>query len=130
MQERRAYDRLEVDGTILFKAVGSKVHVKAYIENISFGGFRMFSREKLDKDSIIDFELSLPMLEQPLKGKGKVRHVVLPKENAAAVFSMGVEFQDMDKESILHAIKRAQIKLISDLMRKPPKAKPMEDIPI
>ncbi len=132
MPERRSYERINSDGSVSFRRAGSSSPAcracEAHLENISFGGFAMYSAQAQDAEAVIDFELTAPSLDQPLVGKGKIRHVTLPQRCATPIFTMGVEFIEADKDLVTYLIKRLQLK-ISHAASVKQKSNPVDFIP-
>jgi len=108
--EKRAFERFNCDGRIAVKTEnGSARSFEALLENISFGGLRMFANEKCAMDSVIELELSAPALAGPLWAKAKIRYV-LDLSQQRSFFTMGMEFLETNKDLVLYLIKRQQLK--------------------
>jgi hypothetical protein len=115
MQDRRGFDRLKLDGNVSIKSEnGRPMDFKAFLENISFVGFGMYSAHKVDRDSIVEFELSSQPLDQPLTGTGRVKYVVEPAASRSAFYNMGIEFIDTNKDLVTYLIKKVQAKMAED----------------
>lgn len=105
--ERRHYNRIPTSGHVLLKKHEEKgLSGKAVLENISFGGFLMNSQEKLIIDSLIDFELTAELSERQVSGSGRIKHVFDSDKPAIDIFKIGVEFIDVDEDSVIYFINR------------------------
>ncbi len=129
MQERRGYQRLILDGKIILKTESGNQRIAgAYLENISFGGFAIYAQEKIETDKIVVFELMTPSLEQPLVGKGRIKYVNPLKKHKTDFFTMGIEFTDINKDMVVHLIKRIQLKTANEMKDKK-RADPLDFMP-
>jgi hypothetical protein len=79
---------------------------RAYLDDISLGGFAVNSDKKIAVDKIVEFELMTRLLEQPLVGKGKVRHVRSRGQDKKGSFNLGVEFLDINKDTVKNLVRR------------------------
>jgi len=114
--EKRDYERLKLDGNVSIKSAdGRRRRFKAYLENISFGGFAMFakSRRKMSPETMVEFELVTPCLDEYLPGKGKIRHITRPERYTYPFYIIGVQFTEVNKDMVTHLIKRLQARLVS-----------------
>ncbi len=129
MQERRGYDRLKVDGDIrIISQNGSPVAFKAFLDNISFVGFGMFAAEKIEPETIVEFELTAPILERPLQGTGRIKYVNVPQSQRSTFYTVGVEFVDTNKDIVIHVIKRLQAKM-AEAMQSRNSTRPLDFMP-
>lgn len=119
-----------MDGEVrLTRVDGEPSSFKAYLDNLSFSGFAMYSTEELKVDSAIEFELVTPLLDQYLAGKGKVRHVTLPNKYTARMFTFGIEFTEVDEDLVTYVLKRRQQRLAEAAKKKKPQGNPLDFIP-
>lgn len=111
MKERRGYERLSLDGYINLK--GEKIKpgpLQVGLQDISFGGFASYGPQELEVDNVVEFELTTQLIDRPILGKGRIRHINKPQRYIVPIFVMGVEFIEVDKDMLLHLIKRQQLK--------------------
>jgi len=112
MLERRKFARFSISGTINIKSKGGlRCEAQAALENISFGGLCLIAKEALEPNSSIELELISHSLNQPLIIKGIVRHTT-------DSFSTGIEFVDVNQDTILYLVKRQQLKSAEDSRNK------------
>lgn len=129
MEERRHYDRFKMDGNISIKSEnGQPLEIKAFLDNISFIGFGMYSVQKVNLDSVVDFELCAQELDRPLTGLGKVTYVADPASSRSPFYNVGVEFVDTNKDLVTYILKRIQAKMAEQAQSKS-KAAPIDFIP-
>jgi hypothetical protein len=129
MDERRHFDRLKLDGNVSIKSEsGTLLDFKAFLDNISFLGFAMYAPQKIDTDSVVDFELNTQQLDHPLTGKGRVTYVVNPVPGHSPFYTMGVEFVETNKDLVTYLIKRLHSKM-SENARNKTKVAPVDFIP-
>lgn len=129
MQERRSYERFDVEGSINIKSVNGKPRLlSGRLVNIGFGGFTIYTEEKIEGGKTIEFELILVALDQPLAGKGKITYTNALVKEKTTLFSMGVEFIDINKGIITHFMKRLQLKIAREVRDKK-KIKPLDFLP-
>lgn len=111
MKEKRNYERLPMDGSVGYSLEDKPyASFEAYLENIGFGGFAMYSKAGTEPGAVINFSLHTPLLGQPLTGRGKIRHMHAPWRSGSAVFMMGVEFLEINKDQVIFIINRWQLK--------------------
>jgi len=119
-----------LDGEVrLTRVDGESSSFKAFLDNLSFSGFAMYSTEELKADSAIEFELVTPLLDEYLPGKGRVRHVTLPNKYTAKMFTFGVEFTEVNQDMVTHILKRQEQKLAAAEKKKKPQTNPLDFIP-
>jgi hypothetical protein len=106
MQEKRFSERLELGAQIKIRAKdGIGPLFKATVEDLSLGGLRIQSRQRLELEEDFEFELKTKFSERPISGKACVRHVYTPRGRLCAQFSAGVKFTDADGDEVWSAIK-------------------------
>jgi hypothetical protein len=120
---------MHIDGNVSIKSEnGNPPDFKAFLENISFVGFGVYASQKVDFDSLVDFELTTQQLDRPLTGKGKVTHVVDPVSDRSPFYKIGIEFVDTNKDAVTYLIKRLQAKM-AEQARSKSKTSPIDFIP-
>ncbi|MCM8769726.1 MAG: PilZ domain-containing protein [Candidatus Omnitrophica bacterium] len=112
----RAYERFQVQGHLSLKVPDTFPAIlgDATLDNISFGGFAMNSRQRIEADTVIDFKLKPDPVDAPLVGRGKVRYAkadILNQHN----YKIGVEFMQVNKEMLQHLITKLQNMVAEDI---------------
>jgi len=116
MPEKRHFDRLRLDGNVQIKSDNSQIlEIRAFLENISYVGFGMYSTQKFMPESVVDFELTAQQLDRPISGKGRVCYLVDSASERSPFYRMGVEFIDTNKDAVTYLIKRLQAKMSEDV---------------
>ena len=106
IQEHRASRRVDVEGEIsLVRAHQGPRLVKAYLDDISLGGFQMYAVDNVDIGEEVDFELITPLYRDPLAGKGKVKYSRPVTKYNTALHAMGVEFDQVKPRQIKQLLK-------------------------
>jgi len=83
--------------------------LSAFLDNLSFGGFGMYSQDKVDLKKEIEFDLTVPLLGQPLSGSGSIRYMNPVEKYNKEIYFMGVEFGEVNKDAIVFIIKRLHL---------------------
>jgi len=105
MIEQRDYKRLDLDGRVRLRTSIQRPRVfRAYLDDISFGGFQVYAKDRINLGDDIEFEIMTRLANYPLRGKGKVRHISSIKKGKASFFSMGAEFANINKNKIITLI--------------------------
>ncbi|MCM8763190.1 MAG: PilZ domain-containing protein [Candidatus Omnitrophica bacterium] len=106
----RAYERFELEGRISLQIPDSVIPniFDANVENISFGGLRMNSLQKIEVDHIINFKLKPALFDELLSGKGKIRYVKEEAYYKTPCYKMGVEFIEVNKDILRYIITQVQ----------------------
>ena len=108
-QEHRGFERISLDGYVYIKTSNGLTHeFKAYLDNISFGGFAVYSQEKFDLGTVIEFRLITQALDEALVGKGKIRHIYRPPQYSSMLLTTGIEFVEVSQDKVRHMINRWQ----------------------
>jgi len=128
----RAYERFLVEGPVSLKIPDCFLNIcdDSRLDNVSFGGFAMSSRQKIEVDVVIDFKLKPPLIDQSLVGKGRVRYA---REDVANEknYKIGVEFKEVNKELLQHLITRLQNAAAEDIKNRQRRKKiEFRDIPL
>jgi hypothetical protein len=110
MSERRGFHRTDVDGSVQFSFQEPSSLKEAPLDNISFGGFCMCSREKIEVGRVFDFELTSLGVSYPLSGKGQIRHLYDAVDAGQGVYKIGVAFKGVDHDSLMYFINRVTAK--------------------
>lgn len=111
MKERRKYIRydlegwanlkFEVEGTVDIKPVDASSHgIKSELRDISFGGMSVLANEKIEVGVDVLFDLVTKFWDESIAGRGKIKYVREIKRYETAAFRIGIEFIDINKESI------------------------------
>jgi len=105
MIELRDYKRLDWDGKVRLRTGTERPRVfRAYLDDISFGGFQICAKKQLSLGDDIDFKIMTRLLNYILTGKGKVRHISPMKKGETPFFTIGAEFTDINKKEIITLI--------------------------
>ena len=104
--EHRAHKRVDIDGgvRVLRQDHGPRV-VKAYLDDVSLGGFQMYAMDTVNIGEEIDFELMTPLYRDPLTGRGKVTYSRPVTKYNASFNAMGVEFKEVPQHQIRQLLK-------------------------
>lgn len=130
MSEKRGFERLLLDGDVFIKTKGRKpLAFKAFLDNISFGGFAMFSLENLKADRVVEFRLMTKSLGEALVGRGRTRHITRPPQYDTPLYTVGVEFEKVNKDLVLHIIHRLQAEASLEAQRQNQNNPKMDFIP-
>jgi len=109
MESQREYTRFTIKGSVIFKPKGNLPHsINADLFDLSFKGISVYSPEKIEIDTEVDFELTVKLFDRPIIGRGRIRYVKAAKINNTDVFKMGIEFIGIEKEAILSIINNLQ----------------------
>jgi hypothetical protein len=72
-------------------------------------GVSIYSPEKIDiLDKIVQFELTIELSGKPLVGKGKIKYIKEERKGEASIYRMGLEFIDVDKNTLLDFLQVVQ----------------------
>jgi len=104
--EKRTYRRFDIDGNakVVMPDYGARV-VKAYLDDISLGGFQAYALDKANVGDKVDFELTTPLYHDTLPGKGRIRHIRPVTKYNMDCYSLGVEFSKVEKQKVTSLIK-------------------------
>lgn len=101
MQERRLDNRYNLTGNVDLKTEDRDRRIlRAYLDDIGLGGFRTYSKEKIDAFKDVEFEIMTESLGYPLSGRGNIRYVNAVEMYGNDFFSIGVQFTDIDRKRI------------------------------
>jgi len=107
VSEQRSYKRLDVKGSVHLKSEEEEPRIfRAYLDDVGFGGFKMYAQQRIEVGKDVEFELITPLLNKPLPGRGQIRHVRRIVTEATPLFAMGVEFSEVNKGKTIQLIKR------------------------
>jgi len=119
MQEQRRYIRYNAEGSVVLKLENNISHsIPAGLANIGFLGFGIETKEKIEVGTNVDFELITKLWDKPVIGKGKIIYVNEIKRYDTTVFRMGIEFLDVEQETIRCIINRIQEDICAQARRK------------
>lgn len=107
MEERRGLERLSLKANINLRTKDAQAFpLKASLRDLGFGGMGLYSRTLLPVDEPLDFDLSTGLLEEPLAGKGTIRHVNrISAFNPSYVY--GIQFTSISDRPVKKLIDRA-----------------------
>ena len=94
-KERRRFPRLSSQ---VYYRIGKSQSLRQRVSNISFGGVRIYSDERLDIDEEVELELHFP---NGVSGRGMARVVwikALPPRSGAS-YDVGLEFLDLSEDA-------------------------------
>jgi len=119
MSEKRNHERLILDGDVHIKTRGKNpLEFRVFLDNFSFGGFAVYSQQKLRPGRIVEFNLITQALDQGLVGRGRIRHVTQPPQYSTPLYTVGVEFTEVNKDLVIHIIHRVQAKIALEMQAK------------
>ncbi|MFH0790252.1 MAG: PilZ domain-containing protein [Candidatus Omnitrophota bacterium] len=118
MRDKRNFTRFVIAGVVVIKTEEGVLETfRAYLDNVSFGGFLIYSQRSIDVDKIVKFELVIKPLAYSLSGKGKVKYVVKTTKYKSPFFRIGIEFVDINKDIVAYEIKRIQREIFKEKRR-------------
>ncbi len=126
--EKRDYRRINTEGQINVKNELGDIHA-AFLDNISFGGLGIYTKEKIEPGKVIDFELVMQLLDKPLIGKGIIKYANEPTDKHNPIFRMGVKFTDVSADTLAYIISRIQSAQARKITKGPKGADPIDFIP-
>lgn len=108
-----------LDGDVHIKTRGKNpLEFRVFLDNFSFGGFAVYSQQKLRPGRIVEFNLITQALDQGLVGRGRIRHVTQPPQYSTPLYTVGVEFTEVNKDLVIHIIHRVQAKIALEMQAK------------
>lgn len=111
MQERRMFERFEVDFPVRFSCIDTKHQGEGKMVNISAGGGGMIvTSERLLPPMRLELWLLIPDNNDPLQISGQV---VWSTESKMKLFKVGIQFEKIDFMAISRVL-RAQRKITLD----------------
>jgi len=117
--EKRSERRIKTEYVVTFHLTGQEPAIAGRTSDISFGGLRMFTADKLPVGAALEFSLSLADPQLTLQFAGRVAHISEAGEDG---YYIGVEFGEMDpitKETMRHHLSSIDIvNLLSAMMEK------------
>jgi len=103
MQERRMFQRFNIEIPVEFRSLGSNLEGKGKIVNISAGGGGMVVTAKyLLPGTLLEMQLFIPDNKGPLNANGKV---IWLKAMEPTLFLAGVEFDKVDFMGMARALR-------------------------
>jgi hypothetical protein len=119
MQEQRKYIRYNSEGGVIIKPEdGMSRNIQANLVDISFLGIGVEAGEKISSGTDVEFELTTKLWDKTIIGKGKVKHMQGIKRYDTDILRIGIEFIDVDKETIRCIINRIQEDICAQARRK------------
>ena len=103
MDERRIFERFQVNLPVKFIATGSPKEGQGRIINISAGGGGMIvTEEKLYPGTALQMWLSIPDNREPLEARGEV---VWTMVHAPDIYKIGIKFDKVDLMGISRVLR-------------------------
>jgi len=119
MFNKRTHIRFLKSGNVNIAPEGNTANIfKGELIDIGFRGFSAYLKEKIDLDTIVQFELITKLWERPLIGKGKIRYIAQIKRYGAPCFRVGLEFIDINKDSIVTMLNQIRNKICKEKRKK------------
>ena len=106
MIEKRKFIRLKAPIGVAYKLVKKNVRPRTYAsfsKDIGGGGVRIFVKEELRSGDLLELQIRIPHLEEPIRAIGEVMWYAVSKDRANETREAGVRFRDIDPGD-LHAI--------------------------
>lgn len=113
-KERRKFVRVKLPCEVTVH-IPNQYTISTYTENISAGGIKLTTEERLKPNSIVELDL-YGISEKPMTCKGKLKWVSAKKNCLTLgdpLYSVGIEFFQIKKKDIIQ-IKGLITSLISD----------------
>jgi len=130
MQEKRDFARMLLEGGVSIETLGDQRRkFTAYLDNVSFGGFSMITNEKTDENTLLDFELMPRLASQAIGGRGKVKYVSAPEKHTTPLYTIGVEFVDVNRDLIAYLLKRIELQNAQEVRNKKRHDKRLDFLP-
>jgi len=107
MSDARRHQRIRLDGQVAIKTPmpGERLRVmRAYLDDISLGGARLYAEEEIDVDQPVAMRLRIPWSGRVAQGTGRVRHVALTRKAGRPRYALGVEFTFMNRDRVRRMI--------------------------
>ena len=105
-KERRKYTRYDTGGSVIIKADKEGLAaIKADLIDISFSGICVRTKEKIEPDTEIKFDLITKFWGEPIEAEGRVKYVT----NIGDTFKAGIEFININRaaiEAVLNNLQR------------------------
>jgi hypothetical protein len=118
MAERRDYIRFITRGEVKLKTESDPSRVlTTELIDASFQGISVYSKESIEIDTVVQFELTLERVRWSFCGKGKVKNIEELKKYVYPCFRIGIEFTEVNKDDSQELINKIQI-MIADAKRK------------
>jgi len=112
MANRRSYVRYDQSGSVNIKTESDTPNIfKGDLVDISFMGFCVYLKEKIDINTPIQFELMADLSHRPLIGRGKIKSIREAPRYGIQGFRIGVEFTDINKDEIEMLLNQIQSKI-------------------
>jgi len=107
MLEKRKFTRLKAPIGMSYKLIKKNKRQKTsltWIKNISGGGVKIVAKDDLRKGDLLDIEIQIPHLKNPIRALGEVTWFSQPREKEwAEGREAGVRFRDIEPRD-LHRI--------------------------
>jgi c-di-GMP-binding flagellar brake protein YcgR len=114
MSERRSYERLGLSGDAKVVKSASGEEVRAFLSDISFGGFSIYSTASFNDQDTVNFKFAIPSFGADLHGTGTVCHTESPDETKPVQLQrIGVKFSDVNKDLVQHLLNRLHLDMVA-----------------
>lgn len=129
MKDKRNFTRFIISGVAVIKTEEGVLETfRAYLDNVSFGGFLLYSQKSIEVGKIVQFELLIKPVAYSLSGKGKVKYATITTRFKSPLFKIGIEFVDISRDIVAYEIKRIQREIFK-AKRKLEKVEPPDFMP-
>jgi len=118
MLEQREHVRYSIEGSANIKPEdGTAQAINTELIDICYKGIGVRANEKIETGACVGFKLIIKQFDKPIVGTGRVKY---SKEYGAGIFRMGIEFINIDKETIGFVISHIHRKSSAGARKKPP----------
>lgn len=109
MINKRNFMRYVIEANVRFKTTANvSKDIQGQILDICSLGWGAFFKESIEVNTIIQFDLTTDLLDEHLKGSGRVVYTRQQKSTFGSGFRIGVEFIEVDKDTVLRFISEQQ----------------------
>lgn len=115
MPDKRSYLRFNASGIVDIKTESDTPKIfQGELINIGFRGFSVSLKEKIDIDTVVQFELRAETWSRPLIGKGKIKNIAEGKRYGVGGFRVGIEFIEADTDNVKLLLNKIRRKIIKE----------------
>jgi hypothetical protein len=119
MFEKRSHARYIQNGKVNIRTESDAPKiVKGELINIGFRGLSVYLKEKIDINTIFQFDLIIDLSDKPLIGRGKIKNISEVKRSGIQLFLVNVEFIDVDKNNIIMFLDLVRSKICQEKRKK------------
>lgn len=107
MPDKRSHARFHVRGRVKMHTESEPPAIfEGELLNMSFRGFCVYVKHKekaadIGADTVVRFELAADLCRKPLTGRGRIRNMLQGGKYGMHAMRLGVEFIDMDRNTIM-----------------------------